>query len=79
MRETLPQLLPVSLTTDAITAVQATGLEDALAAQEAIFTAAYAERDAHPKWELFTIYVHGVTLQMRAQPVPCARLLVTID
>lgn len=85
MRECI-QTLPVSLTPDAIEEVLynrygVAPISDTMREQAVadIFAAGYAARDAHPKWELFTIEVHGVTLQMRAKPAPLARLVVTID
>ena len=85
MRETT-QTLPVSLTPDAVELVQynrygvtdmgETGREMVVAD---IFAAGRAAIDAHPKWELHTIEVHGATLQMRYKSGPCARFVVTVD
>lgn len=75
------QTLPISLTPDAVAAVEAAapGLPSQLLAQAAILDAAWAARDAWPKWELHTLEVHGVTLQMRYKDGPCARFVVTTD
>lgn len=84
MRE-CTQTLPIALTMGAIAAVAERLLPSEndewleLEAQGMIFAAARIARDAHPKWELFTIEVEGVTLQMRQNDRPSARLLVTID
>lgn len=79
------QTLPTSLTPDAVSAVAErlapSETEEwlTLEAQALIFRAAQEARDAWPKWELHTLEVEGVTLQMRYKEGPCARFVVTID
>lgn len=84
-RETTPTTTPIALTMQAVNAVAERLLPSEndewleLEAQGMIFAAAREARDAHPKWELFTIVVEGVTLQMRLKDRPSFRLVVTID